>query len=89
MMWILQRRAKLSKIKLIEILENILLVQKFKLNRPAVLQGLELFKMGGDFADAIMEYEGALLGGDTFYSFDKKAIRLLQEQGKSVQLLKN
>ena len=87
MVWILRSGAKLPNTRIIEILENILAVNKIELDRAAVLEGLKLLKMGGDFADAIMEYEGALLGGDTFYSFDKKAIRLLQEQGKSVQLL--
>ena len=87
MMWILQRGAKLPQNKLIEVLENILSVQKIKLNRPAVEQGLQLLKMGGDFADGVMEYEGSVLGGEVFFSFDKKAIKLLKEQGKSVKLL--
>lgn len=87
MVWILRSGAKLPNTKIIEILENILSVQKIELNRPAVLEGLKLLKMGGDFADGVMEYEGNILGGDTFYSFDKKAIKLLKEQGKSVQLL--
>ena len=87
MVWVLQRGAKLSNNKLIEILENILTVQKIILNRPAVLQGLQLLKMGGDFADGVMEYEGSVLGGEVFCSFDKKAVKLLKEQGKSVKLL--
>lgn len=80
--------AKLPHLRIIEILENILSVKKIELNRVAVLEGLKLLKMGGDFADGVMEYEGGVLGGEVFYSFDKKAIKLLQEQGKSVQLLK-
>ena len=87
MVWILRSGAKLSNSKIIEILENILSVKKIKLNRVAVLEGLKLLKMGGDFADGVMEYEGSVLGGEVFYSFDKKAVKLLKEQGKSVQLL--
>ncbi|MBQ9724119.1 MAG: type II toxin-antitoxin system VapC family toxin [Neisseriaceae bacterium] len=87
MVWILQRGAKLPKYKLIEVLENILAIQNVILNRPAVEQGLKLLKMGGDFADGVMEYEGSILGGEVFCSFDKKAVKLLQEQGKSVKLL--
>ena len=87
LVWILKSKTKLSNEEIISILENILEVQKFALNRPAVEAGLKLLKIGGDFADGVMEYEGSSLGGETFYSFDKKAIRLLKEQGKNVQLL--
>ena len=88
MVWVLKQGFKLSNDDIIFSLEKLLNIQKVKLNRPAVSQGLALLKMGGDFADAIMEYEGSSLGGEVFCSFDKKAVRLLQEQGKSVQLLK-
>ena len=88
MVWVLKQGFKLSNDDIIYSLEKLLNIQKVKLNRPAVSQGLVLLKMGGDFADAIMEYEGSSLGGEVFCSFDKKAVRLLQEQGKSVQLLK-
>lgn len=34
-----------------------------------------------------MAYEGNRLGGETFISFDGKAVELLAEQGQTVQLL--
>ena len=36
---------------------------------------------GGDFADGVMAWEGAWLGGETFISFDKKAVALLSKRG--------
>jgi predicted nucleic-acid-binding protein len=42
---------------------------------------------GGDFADGVIAHEGNWLGADTFVSFDKKAVRLIEAQGKSARLL--
>ena len=57
------------------------------MNRPAVEAGLLALEAGGDFADGVIAYEGSWLGGDTFVSFDKKAIALLKAQGQSTRLL--
>ncbi len=56
-------------------------------NRPAAEAGLAMLDAGGDFADGVIGYEGNWLGADTFLSFDKKAVRLMQAQGRSAQLL--
>jgi predicted nucleic-acid-binding protein len=56
-------------------------------NRPAAEAGLALLDAGGDFADGVIAYEGNWLGADTFLSFDKKAVRLMEAQGKSARLL--
>jgi predicted nucleic-acid-binding protein len=41
----------------------------------------------GDFADGAIAYEGNWLGGETFVSFDKKAVTLLTAQGQPARLL--
>jgi len=56
-------------------------------NRPAVEAGLSTLEAGGDFADGVIAYEGNWLGGETFVSFDKKAVSLLTSQGQSALLL--
>ena len=56
-------------------------------NRPAVDAGLAVLEAGGDFADGVIAYEGQWLGGDTFVSFDKQAVALLQAQGQSARRL--
>ncbi|MBU6460279.1 MAG: type II toxin-antitoxin system VapC family toxin [Proteobacteria bacterium] len=58
-----------------------------EMNRPAVEAGLLILDAGGDFADGVIAYEGNWLGGDTFVSFDKKAVALLTAQGQSTCLL--
>jgi predicted nucleic-acid-binding protein len=58
-----------------------------EMNRPAVEAGLAVLEAGGDFADGVIAYEGNWLGGETFVSFDKKAVALLAAQGQSVRQL--
>jgi predicted nucleic-acid-binding protein len=56
-------------------------------NRPAAEAGMAVLEAGGDFADGVIAYEGNWLGAETFVSFDKKAVRLIEAQGKSAKLL--
>ncbi len=58
-----------------------------QVNRPAVEAGLAMLEAGGDFADGVIAFEGRWLGGDTFVSFDKKAVGLLKAQGLPTRLL--
>ena len=39
------------------------------------------------FADGVIAYEGQWMGGETFLSFDKRAVDLLAQQGQSAVLL--
>lgn len=56
-------------------------------NRPAVESGLSVLDAGGDFADGVIAFDGGWHGGETFVSFDRKAVKLLSARGQSVQLL--
>ena len=56
-------------------------------NRPAAEAGLSMLDAGGDFADGVIAYEGSWLGADIFLSFDKRAVKLMQSQGKPSRLL--
>jgi predicted nucleic-acid-binding protein len=49
--------------------------------------GLISLDAGGDFADGVIAYEGKWLGGETFVSFDKEAVKLVAAQGSSARLL--
>lgn len=57
------------------------------MNRPAVEAGLALLEAEGDFADGITAHEGKWLGGETFVSFDRKAVTFLAQQGEVAQPL--
>jgi len=49
--------------------------------------GLSVLDAGGDFADGVIAYDGSWLGGESFVSFDQKAVKLLAAQGQPAQLL--
>ena len=48
---------------------------------------VEFGRFTGDFADGLIAYDGAWLGGETFVSFDKKAVSLLAKQGLHAEAL--
>ena len=47
-----------------------------------------LLDSGGDFADGVIAFEGELLGGQAFVSFDPQAVNLLKAHKRKVRLLK-
>lgn len=87
LVWILRQGAKLPKADVAMAIRALLDAGNVAMNRPAVEAGLALLEAGGDFADGIMAHEGKWLGGETFVSFDKKAVTLLSQQGEATQLL--
>jgi predicted nucleic-acid-binding protein len=87
LVWILRQGAKLSKNDVALAIRDLLNAGNVVMNRPAVEAGLAMLAAGGDFADGIMAYEGTWLGGETFVSFDKKAVTLLSKQGEAARLL--
>jgi predicted nucleic-acid-binding protein len=50
--------------------------------------GLALLEAGGDFADGAIAYEGELLGGAKFVTFDQQAAKLLKAQKRKMRWLK-
>ena len=85
--WILFRGAQFPKEKVAVAIRALLDAGNVVMNRPAVEAGLSILAAGGDFADGVIAYEGNWLGGETFVSFDKKAVALLSAQGQSARLL--
>jgi len=57
------------------------------LDSSAVNAGLTMLEAGADFADGVIAYEGQWLGGETFVSFDKKAVAAISKQGIKAELL--
>jgi predicted nucleic-acid-binding protein len=87
LVWILRRGAKLSRDDIALTIRDLLDAANVVMNRPGVEAGLALLEAGGDFADGVMAYEGAWLGGETFVSFDKQAVELIAQQRQSARLL--
>jgi predicted nucleic-acid-binding protein len=87
LVWVLSQGYKISSNDIAEAIRRLINAANVAVNRPAAEAGLALLDTGGDFADGVIAYEGNWLGADTFASFDKKAIKLMEAQGQSVQLL--
>ncbi len=85
--WVLRRVYQFGQENIFAALEALLNADNVAVDRPTVDAGLSMLKAGGDFADGLIAYEGAWLGGDTFVSFDKRAVSLLSAQGKQAKLL--
>ena len=85
--WVLRRVYRFSPDDIHGALQALLGAGNVAVNRPAVEAGLAILKAGGDFADGLIAYEGAWLGGDAFVSFDKTAVSLIDAQGGRARLL--
>jgi predicted nucleic-acid-binding protein len=85
--WVLRRVYALDKDDILAALTTLVGAANVAVDRTAVEAGLATLQAGGDFADGVIAFEGRWLGGETFVSFDKKAVSLLQERGHSAQLL--
>lgn len=85
--WVLLRVYSFQPADAAVAIRALLAAANVEVNRPAVEAGLSVLEVGGDFADGVIAYEGNWLGGETFVSFDKKAVALLTAQGHSARLL--
>jgi predicted nucleic-acid-binding protein len=87
LVWVLAQGYKIPAVEIAEAIRRLMNGTNVVVNRPAAEAGLALLDAGGDFADGVIAYEGSWLGADTFISFDKKAVKLMEAQGESIRLL--
>jgi predicted nucleic-acid-binding protein len=87
LVWVLSQGYKIPPSDVAEAIRRLMNSANVVVNRPAAEAGLALLDAGGDFADGVIAYEGNWLGADTFVSFDKKAVKLIEAQGESARLL--
>ena len=69
-------------------IRQLLTIRNLEVDLVGANAGLAMLEAGGDFADGVIAYDGLLLGGETFVSFDRKAVTLLKDLGQSAHLLK-
>ena len=86
--WVLERLYKKTRPEIAAAIRGVIEAENVVVNRPAVEAGLAVLDAGGDFADGVIAFDGQWLGGETFVSFDRTAVKLLKGQGTSAQLLK-
>jgi predicted nucleic-acid-binding protein len=87
LVWVLRKVYGFTAVDAASAIRALLAAANVEMNRPAVEAGLLVLEAGGDFADGVIAYEGHWLGGETFVSFDKKAVALLKAQGQQARLL--
>jgi predicted nucleic-acid-binding protein len=87
LVWVLSQGYKIPPRDIAEAIRRLTNSANVVVNRPAAEAGLALLEAGGDFADGVIAFEGNWLGADTFVSFDKKAVKLMEAQGGAARLL--
>lgn len=87
LVWVLSQSYKIPSSEIAAAIRGLINSANVVVDRPAAEAGLTQFEAGGDFADGVIAYEGSWLGGDTFVSFDKKAVSPLEASNKSARLL--
>jgi predicted nucleic-acid-binding protein len=85
--WVLRKVYNVTTADIAAAIRALLDAGNVVVNRPAVEAGLAVLEASGDFADGVIAFEGQWLGGDTFVSFDKRAVALLAGQGQQARLL--
>jgi predicted nucleic-acid-binding protein len=88
LVWVLLRGYRYTPAQVAQAVRTLIQVRHVVCHTPAVLAGLAVLEAGGDFADGAIAYEGELLGGPEFVTFDQQAARLLKAQKRKVSWLR-
>ena len=83
----LLRGYRYTPTQVAQALRTLLQVRQVVCNTPAVEAGLALLERGGDFAAGVIAFEGKLLGGTEFMSFDQQAVKRRKAQKRKARLL--
>ena len=79
--WVLRGVYAFEATEIVDAIQSLIRSRNVAANRLAIEAGLEMLRANGDFANGVIAYEGRWLGGDTFVSFDRKAVTLMKAQG--------
>ncbi len=87
LIWVLGRVYKLSRSELMNVVSAWSDAEGVVVDTAAVSAGLAVMKRGGDFADGVVAFEGRRIGGIVFATFDRRAARILAEEGHECLLV--
>jgi predicted nucleic-acid-binding protein len=79
--WVLRSAYKYDRTMLAQAIRDLIYQRNVRCSRPTIEFGLDALDAGGDFSDAVMAYDGAWYGGETFATFDERAIATLTRLG--------
>lgn len=84
--WVLKGSYNVDRAEIAVAVRTLVASSKVVADHAAIESGLDLLEAGGDLADGVIAHGGASLGGDTLLTFDAKAAKLLEAQGRTVSL---
>ena len=87
LVWVLGRSYNFQRADVVRVLDALCSASNVAVDRAAVDAGIAALNAGGDFADGVIAFQGRWQGGETFVSFDKKAVGVLASQGYETKLL--
>jgi predicted nucleic-acid-binding protein len=87
LVWVLSRGYEIPSAAIAQAMRRLIDGANVVVNRPAAEAGLAQMEGGGDFADGAIAYEGRWLGAESFVSFDKQAVKLMEARGEAARLL--
>lgn len=87
LVWVLRSRYGVTRENILAVIARLHETRKIAVDNAAIDAGLSVLAAGADFADGVIAFEGARLGGETFVSFDKKAVAAIAKQGIRSKLL--
>lgn len=85
--WVLSSSYKLPQVEIAMAISKLLNSGNVLADDVAIDAGFKAMEAGADFADGVIDYEGRWLGGETFVSFDKRAVGAIAKQGMKAKLL--
>lgn len=72
--WVLESVYRFSREEIAQSLLTLTRPANVSTDAAAIDAGLKVHAAGGDFADGVIAAAGAAMGGETFVSFDRKAV---------------
>lgn len=84
--WVLDSVYHFSRTEIADALATLVRMENASIDAVAIDTGLRVHEAGGDFADGVIAAAGAAMGGETFVSFDRKAVSQIREIGISAEL---
>lgn len=87
--WVLNRSYRVPIADILALLREFIAgVPKLAVDENAIEAGFVVMERGGDFADGVNAFGGGMLGAEQFATFDRQAVKLLQQSGVETLLLK-
>lgn len=84
--WVLRSVYRFSRDEVAQALGTLIDSRNVIADDAAIRAGLHVYAAGGDFADGVIAASGAAMGGDTFVSFDRKAVARIRSIGIPAEL---